>query len=100
MLPVDGPTVADDPGRMLRITENRSGPEGGSTLVVEGRLAGPWVDELRVAASPHSKGLALDLAGVSYADADGVALLKQLVGGGATVARATAYVSMLLGRSS
>src|SRR5689334_20363549 len=100
MSTLDGPAVADAPGAMLRITENRSVPEGRSTLVVEGRLAGPWVDELRTAAARHPKNLALDLAGLSYADADGVTLLKQLVAEGATVARATAYVSMLLGRSS
>jgi hypothetical protein len=85
---------------MLRITEQR--PAAGkpaATLVVEGRLAGPWVDELRNSAAPHLDALALDLAGLSYADEAGVALLNQLVAAGAEVVRTTAYVATLLGRT-
>lgn len=85
---------------MLRITEQRPDPEVPPTLVVEGRLAGPWVDELRTSAAPHWKALALDLSGLSYADEAGVALLNQLVAAGARVVRATAYVATLLGRAS
>ena len=83
---------------MLRITEQRSQPAGPTTLVVEGRLAGPWVDELRSSAKSHQSALALDLAGLSYADEAGVALLSQLVAEGAEVVRTTAYVTTLLGR--
>ena len=85
---------------MLRITEQRSTPDGRPTLVVEGRLAGPWVDELRTSAAQQPRGWALDLAGLSYADEAGVGLLRQLVAEGAEVARATAYVTTLLGSSS
>jgi hypothetical protein len=84
---------------MLRITEQRSVPQGRPTLVVEGRLAGPWVDELRNSAAAHAA-LALDLEGVSFADEAGVALLNQLVAAGAQVVRATAYVATLLGRAT
>jgi ABC-type transporter Mla MlaB component len=81
---------------MLRITEQRRPPAGPITLVVEGRLAGPWVDELRSAAKPHQPTVALDLAGVSYADEAGLALLNQLVADGAEVVATNAYVSTLL----
>ena len=49
-------------------------------------MLGPWVDELRrvcaetvasdTSRTPH---LVLDLAGVSFLDADGIVLLRQLV---------------------
>jgi hypothetical protein len=83
---------------MLRITEQRQPAGKSATLVVEGRLAGPWVDELRASAAPHQNSLALDLGGLSYADEAGVELLNQLVAGGAEVVRSTAYVAALLGR--
>jgi len=84
---------------MLRITEQRRPAGTTATLVVEGRLAGPWVGELRASAAPHRGALALDLAGVSYADEAGVELLNQLVAAGAEVVRSTAYVAALLGRA-
>jgi hypothetical protein len=85
---------------MLKITEQRLHPAGPTTLVVEGRLAGPWVDELRSAAKSQQRPFALDLAGLSYADEAGVTLLGQLVADGAEVARTTAYVTTLLGSES
>jgi ABC-type transporter Mla MlaB component len=85
---------------MLKITEQRPHPAGPTTLVVEGRLAGPWVDELRRSATSQQRPFALDLAGLSYADETGVALLSQLVADGAEVVRTTAYVATLLGRES
>jgi ABC-type transporter Mla MlaB component len=47
---------------------------------------------------PHHPVLALDLAGIAYADEAGVALLNQLVATGAKVVRISAYVATLLGR--
>lgn len=84
-------------GDMLRITEQGPNTEGFATLVVEGRLAGPWVDELRNSAARNAF-VALDLAGISYADDAGVALLNQLIATGAKIVRTTAYVATLLGR--
>jgi ABC-type transporter Mla MlaB component len=83
---------------MLRITEQRDPSSGPTILVVEGRLAGPWVDELRNSADRQGAALALDLGGLSYADEAGVALLNQLVTDGAAVVRTTAYAATLLGR--
>jgi ABC-type transporter Mla MlaB component len=51
-------------------------------LRIEGRLTGRSVEELRQACRLHAPVagtcLTLDLAGVSFADADGVALLREL----------------------
>ncbi len=66
---------------MLRITTQTKG--GRRNLAVEGRLAGPWVAaleqcwrELR-AAAPLEK-LSVDLCGVSFIDAAGKVLLKEI----------------------
>ena len=48
---------------------------------LEGRLVGPWVDELRRLgdeALAQNKTLTLDLEGVRFADLHGVALLHEL----------------------
>ena len=50
-------------------------------LVLEGRLVGPWVDELRKQseqALSEAKTLTLDLAQVLFVDARGAALLREL----------------------
>ena len=51
------------------------------TYHVEGRLVGPWVDELRRLgdeAFAQKKSLTLDLEGVRFADHNGIALLQEL----------------------
>ena len=66
---------------MLRITVVESSSEA-VRLRAEGRLTGGWVDELRRTCDLHdlSNGirLTLDLADVSFADAAGIELLKEL----------------------
>jgi anti-anti-sigma regulatory factor len=51
-------------------------------LRVEGRLTGRWVEELRRTCQLHAINggvqLVLDLADVSFADAEGIKLLKEL----------------------
>src|SRR6266850_1297903 len=66
---------------MLRVTTDKR--RGKTVLSVEGRLAGPWVGaleqcwrELR-AASPQEK-FHIDLCGVSFIDAAGKVLLKEV----------------------
>jgi ABC-type transporter Mla MlaB component len=49
------------------------------TLKLEGRVVGPWVDELRQiceAVLTERRSLRLDLAEVTFADTDGVAVLS------------------------
>ena len=51
-------------------------------LRVEGRVAGPWLDELRTTCNEHvgpdPRRLQLDLEDVHYADCAGVIYLKEL----------------------
>ena len=68
---------------MLRIT--RSTPEDDKAhggLIIEGRLVGPWVDVLReeCRARREESGSApvLEAAGVTFADAAGLELLREL----------------------
>ncbi len=80
---------------MLRISKHAS-QDDGPVLVLEGRLVGPWVGELRRAAAED--GLrAIDLAGVSFADAAGVAALRELRGRGMLLTGASDFVVALLG---
>ena len=65
---------------MLKIVSVSNG-SGTATLVLEGRLIGPWVEELRRSceqASSSSDGLTLDLRGVSFVDRGGLELLRSL----------------------
>jgi anti-anti-sigma regulatory factor len=66
---------------MLRVTLVESSSET-VRLRVEGRVAGGWVKELRRSCEVHALSdgirLTLDLADVSFVDADGVELLKEL----------------------
>jgi len=51
------------------------------TCHLEGRLVGPWVNELRrigEEAMAQKKTLTLDLEGVRFADHNGIALLQEL----------------------
>jgi len=53
-----------------------------AALKVEGRLIGPWVNELRESCAgvlDRDGRLTLDLAGVSFMDSDGVALVQDLM---------------------
>ncbi len=83
---------------MLRITR-LEGHDDATTLKLEGRLIGPWVDELRaVCDGPDGSagGLSLDLANVTYADGAGVRLLRELLGRGARLAACSGLVAELL----
>jgi anti-anti-sigma regulatory factor len=66
---------------MLRITINET--ESGMGLVLEGRIAGPWVEELDrvwVETAPRlgSRKLSIDLRNVMYADSDGKRVLRNI----------------------
>jgi len=67
---------------MLKITSQRDAAGSGVSLVVEGRLAGPWVEELSAYCRKISEELqhctVIDLTGVTFIDADGKALLACL----------------------
>ena len=80
---------------MLRIVAlERTG--SGATLSLEGRVIGPWVDELKRSCERILDGgaaLTLDLTEVAFVERDGARLLKHLVDGGVTVLNCPAFVS-------
>ena len=83
---------------MLRITHAR-GHDSISTLRLEGKLLGPWVTELARSCSdlPCSPDcLRLDLSAVTFVDGPGVALLRDLLGHGATLVGCSGLVAELL----
>jgi anti-anti-sigma factor len=54
-----------------------------TVLEIEGRVAGPWADELdrvwqSVAASLGSKKLLVDLTGITHMDAEGIRILADI----------------------
>lgn len=72
---------------MLRISHDRLTAKE-ARLVVEGQLLGPWVTELEKTCAPfvgNGRRLTLDLSQVLFADREGVALLRNLSGRGATL---------------
>jgi anti-anti-sigma regulatory factor len=75
------PVIGAQGSRMLRITVVETNGSA-VTLRVEGRIAGPWVEELRTTCNVHTDPdqiqLYLELEDVSFADSVGVAFLKEL----------------------
>jgi ABC-type transporter Mla MlaB component len=81
---------------MLRITIVESSKIA-VTLRIEGRITGPWVEELRTACTVHTfpddVQLSVDLADISFADAAGIALLRELRTRGVGLIRATPFLA-------
>ncbi|HMS82162.1 MAG TPA: hypothetical protein PKD12_00755 [Nitrospira sp.] len=67
---------------MLKITEQQEQDSGSVALILEGRLAGCWVEELEVYCSAmalnRQRCSMIDLTGVTFIDADGKVLLSRL----------------------
>jgi ABC-type transporter Mla MlaB component len=83
---------------MLRISQAQ-GHDSIWTLRLEGKLVGPWVTELARSCNvlPCSPGcLRLDLSAVTFVDGPGVALLRDLLGRGATLTACSGLVAELL----
>jgi anti-anti-sigma regulatory factor len=71
----------------------------GLTIKVEGEILGPWVSSIRDDCAPQghrSEPLCLDLAAVTYADAAGVQLLRDLLCEGVEIAACSSFVAELL----
>jgi len=83
---------------MLRISE-RVVANDARTLLVEGHVAGAWVNELRRVCdehlADHRRGLplVLDLTGVAFVDHDGLALFRDLARGEVSFVNATPFVA-------
>jgi anti-anti-sigma regulatory factor len=71
------------------------------TIKLEGRLARPWIEELRrtwlsLAPSLESKNLFLDLCDVTFVDAAGMHLLANIRMGGASFRANTPAIKYLI----
>jgi ABC-type transporter Mla MlaB component len=83
---------------MMRITR-MVGNDSVDTLKLEGKLQGPWVDEARDAcalSAAQASRTCLDLSGLTFADGEGAALLRELIRSGAQVVGCSSYLSELL----
>jgi len=69
-------------------------PEG-ITLWLEGRLIGPWVEELRALCERlliRGRPLTLDLTGLGFVGTDGTKLLRSLSTRGVSLSNCSAFV--------
>jgi ABC-type transporter Mla MlaB component len=83
---------------MLRIT-HAPGDDSVLTLRLEGKLLGPWVQELARSCDelPCPRDcVRLDLSAVTFVDAPGLTLLRDLLGRGVTLAACSGLVAELL----
>jgi anti-anti-sigma regulatory factor len=83
---------------VLKITEvSRS--DAAITLRLEGKVLAPWVDELRrICTEPpqESRQIRLDLSAVTFVDAAGAELMRELIRQGVAIAHCSGFVAELL----
>lgn len=82
---------------MLRISTNHDSEN--LTLVLEGRLVGPWVNELRKEAKlalARAKPVTLDLEKLWFTDSGGVALLRELMACHVALIHCSTFISQQL----
>jgi len=83
---------------VLKITEIARN-DSGRTFKLEGKLLGPWVDELRIVCLQplgRLEQVGLDLAAVTFMSAAGAELLRALIRQGIIITRCSAFVAELL----
>ena len=83
---------------MLRITE-LSRSFLGRSFKLEGKLLGPWVEELRhICSEPLDRlePIRLDLVAVTFVDAAGAKLLRELIHQGTRITPCSGFVAALL----
>ena len=83
---------------MLKITEIARN-DSGRTFKLEGKLLGPWVDELRnVCGQPIGRleQVGIDLAAVTFVNAAGTELLRELIRQGIIITQCSAFIAELL----
>jgi hypothetical protein len=75
------------------------GRHSGEILKLEGKLQGPWVDEAHDAyafSAAQPSRIRLDLSGLTFADEEGAALLRELIRSGGQVVGCSSYIAELL----
>lgn len=85
---------------VLRVTTITA--KGSPVLKLEGKLGGPWVDELEncwkeaVAESTHRNAIKIDMRGVSYVDHRGQNLLRRMEREGASLMECSDFIRQIL----
>lgn len=81
---------------MLRMTRTQS--KQIVTFRLEGKLLGPWVDELAatIGVEPSLERVELDLTDLTFVDMPGATLLRALIGQGVKVAKRSDFVAAML----
>ena len=83
---------------MLKITETVRN-DSSRTFTIEGKLLGPWVDELRnicILPPGRLEQVGLDLAAVTFVDAAGTELLRELIRQGIIITQCSGFIAELL----
>jgi ABC-type transporter Mla MlaB component len=73
--------------------------ESARTFKLEGKLVGPWLDELSnlcMQSIRRSEQIHLDLAAVTFVDAAGARLMGELIQQGVTIIHCSGFVAELL----
>ena len=84
---------------MFKVTTDRES-RNGVTLRLEGRLAAAWVDEFARAVGAtmtEDAPVTLDLDGLSFVDAGGVAVIRDAVDRGARLTGGSQFIGALIG---
>lgn len=81
---------------MLKVTQTNS--HGGAIVKLEGKLLQPWVDEVRTLFPPAAGDSLprLDLSALTFVDAVGTELLRQLLRQGVAIESCSPFVAALL----
>ena len=97
-LPAPGQSGLESKCSMLKIS-NIESADHSVALRLEGQLVGPWIEELRNSCERvliQGKQLTLDLAGLSFVDREGIALLRALAERRVAFANCSRFVAELL----
>ena len=80
---------------MLRI---RTQPIDETTILVklEGKLLGPWIEEIQRSIDGSVSSITLDLSDLTFADSAGIQVLADLIRHGAKLTACSGYVAALL----
>jgi ABC-type transporter Mla MlaB component len=100
----DGRMFAGGPAmlKIVRVDGDTSPSHSIPTLKLEGKLVGPWVDELSRACDElqtSPSGLCLNVSAVTFIDPAGIKLLGDLIRRGTTIRECTGFIEELLGRN-
>ncbi|TKB74106.1 MAG: hypothetical protein E8D46_09590 [Nitrospira sp.] len=85
---------------MLKITGQKDAAQASMSIILEGKLAGPWVEELnsywRQISGSLQSGAVIDLTGVTFIDANGKTLLTKLWQQGAELRAASCLTKCIV----